>query len=125
MSNIPFHIEVRHFAEKIVSRVKEDYAIACEHVHSCCVLIAKKSFRIDGKWRTWIDYDKFLKLLEEGGKFEPEDYTAETPEWAVVGAAEEGFDPKEKRFYRKKKEKSERLLNELTKAKKRIESDPL
>ena len=57
-----------------------DYEIACEHEHSNCVLIAHKKvrieancyelvlciisqFKIDGRWHTWIDFDKFIELV--------------------------------------------------------------
>ena len=37
-----------------------DYGMACEHEHSCCVLLARRdTFFIDGRWHTWIDYDRF------------------------------------------------------------------
>ena len=63
-----------------------DYEIACEHEHSNCVLIAHKKVRmfavsicstekyilllcvqfyIDGKWHTWIDFDKFIDLVSK------------------------------------------------------------
>lgn len=35
------------------------YEIACEHEHSCCVLLAKKCYKIEGIWHTWIDFEKF------------------------------------------------------------------
>ena len=35
--------------------------------------------------------------------FSANDYMAKTPDWAVFGAKEQGFDPAEERFYRKKK----------------------
>ena len=37
-----------------------DYGLACEHAHSCCVLLARREryFR-DGAWHTWIDYERF------------------------------------------------------------------
>ena len=39
-----------------------------------------------------------------GGKqtFTDLDYIAQTPDWAVYGDSNRGFDPKETRFYRKK-----------------------
>ena len=39
-------------------------------------------------------------------KFTAKDYMAKTPKWAVYGASEQGFDPMETRFHRKKKEKT-------------------
>ena len=42
---------------------------------------------------------------ESGGKktFTAAEYMAPTPPWAVFGAKEQGFDPVETRFHRKKK----------------------
>ena len=47
-----------------------EYGLACEHGHSCCILLARKSrFHRDGAWHTWIDYERFqvgppLRLLQ-------------------------------------------------------------
>ena len=57
MDNVPWHEEVIDFVEQLSERLG-DYAIACEHEHSNCLMLAKKKFCIDGKWFTWIDYDK-------------------------------------------------------------------
>ena len=85
-----------------------EYGIAAEHAHSCLVLLAHNSFRVEGKWHTWIDYPKFHRLerkYAESG-FAPEhhfgalDYFAPTPDWALFGAPNQGFDPEETRFRR-------------------------
>ena len=66
-------------------------------------------FKVNNEWWTWIDYDKFHHLIREfsdseGKKtFSAKDYMAPTPPWAVFGAKEQGFDPEEVRFHRKKK----------------------
>ena len=66
-------------------------------------------FKVNGEWHTWIDYDRFHELVarceESGGKqtFSALDYVVKTPDWAVYGAIERGFDPQETRFYRKKR----------------------
>merc|ERR1712176_1725701 len=59
-------------------------------------------------WKTWIDYPKFQELSSRhkenpSATFSVEDYTAETPSWALFGSEEEGFDPTDKRHRRKKK----------------------
>lgn len=37
-----------------------EYGLACEHGHSCCILLARRSrFFRDGSWHTWIDYERF------------------------------------------------------------------
>jgi len=111
MKNVPYHTEVVSFTQKLCDIVAEalghdDYVIASEHEHSCCVLVARKSkFFKNNKWHTWIDYDEFHSLVDNKKEFAAEDYMAETPHWAVFGAEEKGFDPVETRFRRKQKKK--------------------
>ena len=82
------------------------YDVACEHEHSCCVLCARRErFFKSERWHTWIDYDKFHKLLASGAHFTSEDYLMETPHWAVYGAPEAGFDPEESRFKKQRRHK--------------------
>jgi tRNA wybutosine-synthesizing protein 1 len=105
IKNVPFHEEVLKFSAAIIASsplLTENYEISCEHEHSCCVLITHKRFKINGKWNTWIDYEKFHKLASSGEKFTDMDYAAETPSWAIVGSEEHGFDPEEIRFRRNK-----------------------
>jgi tRNA wybutosine-synthesizing protein 1 len=101
ISNTPFHDEVKAFAEEMLRHhgLSDDYEMACEHQHSNIVLIANKRYKIDGRWHTWIDFDKFAELVEKGTNFGVKDYMEPTPEWAVYGAKEAGFDPAEKRVY--------------------------
>jgi tRNA wybutosine-synthesizing protein 1 len=106
MANVPFYQEVCDFVlalEKALARRGLEYGIAAEHAHSCCILLASERFRVDGKWHTRIDYDRFFELLEAkgpDGDFSPEDYMGpETPEWATWGNG--GFDPRDQRVDRK------------------------
>ncbi|TRX98724.1 hypothetical protein FHL15_000066 [Xylaria flabelliformis] len=106
MANVPFYAEVTEFVTALDKKLKDrglDYGIAAEHAHSCCVLIASGRFRVDGKWHTRIDYQRFFELLEErgaDGDWKPEDYMGpETPEWATWGNG--GFDPRDERVDRK------------------------
>ncbi|XP_044090006.1 S-adenosyl-L-methionine-dependent tRNA 4-demethylwyosine synthase TYW1-like isoform X2 [Neovison vison] len=68
-------------------------------------------FKVGSEWWTWIDYDRFQELVREyehsGGSatFGAQDYMARTPPWAVFGARERGFDPKDTRYQRKNKSK--------------------
>jgi tRNA wybutosine-synthesizing protein 1 len=107
MQNVPFYEEVCAFVEALnaaLARRGLAYGIAAEHAHSCCILIASERFKVDGKWHTRIDYEKFFELLESGKEFTPEDYMGpETPEWATWGNG--GFDPRDERVYRKGKNK--------------------
>jgi tRNA wybutosine-synthesizing protein 1 len=106
MANVPFYAEVTEFVTALDKKLKErglDYGIAAEHAHSCCVLIASGRFRVNGKWHTRIDYQRFFELLEErgaDGDWKPEEYMGpETPEWATWGNG--GFDPRDERVDRK------------------------
>lgn len=128
MDNVPFHFEVIRFCEKLCEYLSSDYEIACEHEHSCCVLIAKKDLKIDGKWYTHIDYDKFFELLESGKEFGYKDYMAETPSWAVIGANEHGFNPQETKFVKQRsknnrQQKNMILQQKIEKAKQQIEEE--
>lgn len=105
MQNVPFHDEVIMFTKRILEAtpyMKENYELVCEHEHSCCLLLAHKRFFVNGKWRTWIDYDRFHGLVKSGKEFTDVDYIAETPSWALYGSKERGFDPEETKFKRNK-----------------------
>ncbi|EEY14815.1 tRNA wybutosine-synthesizing protein [Verticillium alfalfae VaMs.102] len=106
MSNVPWYWEVCDFVKKLEARLGEkglQYGIAAEHAHSCCILLASDRFRVDGKWHTTIDYQRFFELLEErgpDGEWRAEDYMGPaTPEWATWGNG--GFDPRDDRVDRK------------------------
>ncbi|KAI0009512.1 hypothetical protein F4779DRAFT_581905 [Xylariaceae sp. FL0662B] len=106
MANVPFYAEVTEFVTALETKLRQrglEYGIAAEHAHSCCVLIASERFRVDGRWHTRIDYQRFFELLEErgaDGDWAPEDYMGpETPEWATWGNG--GFDPRDERVDRK------------------------
>ncbi|KAI8991668.1 radical SAM superfamily-domain-containing protein [Mycotypha africana] len=101
MANVPFHVEVIDFCQQIVDKLGGEYEISAEHAHSCSILIAHKSFKINGEWYTHIDYPKFFELVKSGKPFGSLDYVAKTPEWAVHGHEAAGFDPNETRHYRK------------------------
>ncbi|WJX15773.1 S-adenosyl-L-methionine-dependent tRNA 4-demethylwyosine synthase [Trifolium repens] len=109
MENVPWHADVKAFSEALALKSQGEYEVACEHVHSCCVLLAKtKKFKIDGQWYTWIDYEKFHDLVASGSTFDSKDYMAATPAWAVYGAEEGGFDPAQLRFRKERHHKSSR-----------------
>ncbi|KAJ8369245.1 hypothetical protein SKAU_G00092730 [Synaphobranchus kaupii] len=110
MANVPWHEEVVHFVQELADLLP-DYDIASEHKHSNCLLIAHHKFKVEGEWWTWIDYERFHELIhhfkDSGGTrtFSASDYMAKTPDWAVFGARERGFDPADTRFQRKNKTK--------------------
>jgi tRNA wybutosine-synthesizing protein 1 len=119
MSNTPWHHEVVELCQTLkveLDRLREEggpdappeYDLACEHKHSVSVLLARvdQFARVgpDGRrvWKTWIDYPKFQELTarhvqDPSFTFSVEDYTAETPAWALFGSEEEGFDPTDTR----------------------------
>lgn len=106
MENVPFYEEVCEFVtslEKELQRRGLGYGIAAEHAHSCCILLASERFRVNGRWHTIIDYDRFFELWEQkgpDGDFAPEEYMGPaTPEWAAWGNG--GFDPRDQRVDRK------------------------
>lgn len=107
MANVPWHAEVKAYCEALCEKTGGAYELACEHAHSCCVLLAQKKFKIGGVWHTHIDYDRFHALAQRyydsNGKetFTSMDYLAPTPAWATYNAAEGGFDPIEMRWRRK------------------------
>ena len=127
MTNTPWHHEVIDFTKKLLEELNKirleggddplpEYGLACEHKHSCSVLLARvDQFAVSDpedptkrKWRTWIDYDRFQELAAKHAadpsfKFGVKDYIADTPGWAVFGANEEGFDPTDSRHRRKQK----------------------
>jgi tRNA wybutosine-synthesizing protein 1 len=108
MQNVPFHQDVVKFSMALCKAVNEIlgfemYDAACEHEHSCCMLLADvKTFKPNGVWHTWIDYAKFHELVSSGQHFTSADYIAPTPSWALFNSPEHGFDPEELRFNRKK-----------------------
>ncbi|SCN44690.1 tRNA-YW synthesizing protein, putative [Plasmodium malariae] len=108
MKNIPWHEEVYQFAFHLINSkqvLSDIYEITCEHKHSCSILIAKRVFKINNKWCTWINYEKFHLLVKEKKDFTAIDYCLETPSWALIGAPERGFNPADQRVYTKGKNK--------------------
>ena len=66
MHNVPWHSDVRAFGEAVAKARGGEYELACEHEHSCCILLARpEKFKRYGKWHTWIDYDKFQELVSK------------------------------------------------------------
>jgi hypothetical protein len=54
------------FAQAIADRTNGKYEFMAEHAHSCCTLLAlKEKFFVDGKWHTWIDFNKFNTLVRQ------------------------------------------------------------
>lgn len=106
MENVPWHSDVRAFSEALALKSEGEYEVACEHEHSCCVLLANvDKYKVNGQWFTWIDYEKFHDLVASGKPFSSRDYMAPTPSWAIYGAAEGGFDPQQLRHRKERNHK--------------------
>eukprot|EP00929_Paragymnodinium_shiwhaense_P035782 TRINITY_DN19280_c0_g2_i5.p1 TRINITY_DN19280_c0_g2~~TRINITY_DN19280_c0_g2_i5.p1 ORF type:complete len:399 (+),score=79.81 TRINITY_DN19280_c0_g2_i5:513-1709(+) len=119
MDNVPWHEDVVRFAERLAQKLP-DYGVACEHEHSNSMLLARKDRYLQptGKWRTWIDFDGFADAALEGTPRSKEELVVETPAWALADgwqesqAEEAGFDPVERRRYRRPKNTKRKFLEE-------------
>jgi tRNA wybutosine-synthesizing protein 1 len=107
MQNVPWYQEVMEFVKVLQTFLPNVYELSCEHQHSNCLLISHTKFKINSEWWTFIDYEKFHDLVREyelnGTEFTSLDYIAKTPLWALHGAKEAGFDPRDLRHLRKSK----------------------
>ena len=82
-SNMPYHEDVVEFSNK-VNEYLGDYEIVAEQISSRVVLFAKKKYKKDGKWFTWIDFDKFFELVESNN-VEIDGFLNETPRTGISG----------------------------------------
>ncbi|KAL8273885.1 hypothetical protein Esti_002208 [Eimeria stiedai] len=79
MENVPRHQQVLAFAQALCKALPSGlYAVACEHEHSCCVLLASTKYLRDGQWYTWIDYPKFFQLVRSFIRFRKRRYKLST-----------------------------------------------
>jgi len=74
--NMPSHNDVVNFSRKLV-KFLPDYKIVTDYIPSKAVLIAKKTLNKNKKWFTWIDFEKYNKLVNSGGDFTIYDYLKE------------------------------------------------
>jgi len=82
-SNMPTHLEVVEFSQQL-KKFLPDYEIVSEHKPSCVVMLANKKFKIDGVWKTWIDFGKFFELLKKKKNFSSLDYSTKTPSSSLL-----------------------------------------
>jgi tRNA wybutosine-synthesizing protein 1 len=82
--NMPLHEEVVGYTKELV-KFLDDYEIVSEHISSRVVMLAKKKFKIDGTWFTWIDYPGFHRLVDSNSEFDSMDYIAKTPQVGISG----------------------------------------
>lgn len=107
--NMPFHEEVVDFSKELAKFLPE-YEIVSEHIPSRVVMFAKKEFKINNKWMTWIDFDKFFELLEQKEQFDKFDFLKETPSVGLSGKGTLDLSKKKK----ERKESGEVFVNEDT-----------
>jgi tRNA wybutosine-synthesizing protein 1 len=90
---MPFHTDVVKFSKEILEFLP-NYELLMEHIPSRVVLLVKKDFKIDGKWMTWIDFDKYNKLVNSGKEFSKFDFIKETPKENLKILAKNSWDGK-------------------------------
>ncbi|HIH48032.1 TPA: hypothetical protein HA296_00340 [Candidatus Woesearchaeota archaeon] len=78
IESMPMHEEVVGFSRELAGHLP-GYEIVSEHVPSRVVMLAKKKFKIDGIWHTWIDFPRYQELALAGKEFLTEDYLKQTP----------------------------------------------
>lgn len=84
--NMPEHEDVVAWAKKVIAQLPE-YELVSEHIPSRVVLAAKKKFKRDNAWFTWIDFKKYHELVNNPAKprFTTDDYLLRTPKTGLSG----------------------------------------
>ncbi|MBI2572347.1 4-demethylwyosine synthase TYW1 [Candidatus Woesearchaeota archaeon] len=86
--NMPLHEEIVTFTQELVKYLP-DYEIVSEHIPSRVVMLAKKKYKKDGVWYTWINFPKFHELYAEyiatGKEFTSDEYNLKTPQTGLSG----------------------------------------
>lgn len=82
--NMPLHEETVIFTKELMNYLPE-YSIVSEHISSRVVMVAKNTFKVDGTWKTWIDFPKFHKLFANGEPITTEDFLKKTPNTGLSG----------------------------------------
>ncbi|MBT3836267.1 4-demethylwyosine synthase TYW1 [Candidatus Woesearchaeota archaeon] len=82
--NMPIHEEIIKFTQKMMLSL-EDYEIVSEHIPSRVIMVAKKKFKKEDGWYTWIDFPKFEELANSGKEFTSDDYLKKTPNTGLSG----------------------------------------
>ena len=83
-SNMPYHEDVVEFTRKIKEHL-DNYDLCAEQISSRVVLLAHKKYKKDGKWFTWIDFDKFFKLINTKEEIDMSKFLLETPRTGISG----------------------------------------
>jgi len=77
-ANMPSHEEIVDYSKQLLQFLPT-YDIASEHVSSRVVMLAKRKFKINDKWHTWINFKKYNELINSSKEFSTEDYLAPLP----------------------------------------------
>ncbi|MFT4311791.1 MAG: 4-demethylwyosine synthase TYW1 [Candidatus Woesearchaeota archaeon] len=88
--HMPMHEEVVAFSQALEKYLPE-YELVTEHVPSSVVLFAKKRFKKNGEWYTWIDFDKFFTLAQESTPPNADDYIRKTPKVGFSGKTTQDY----------------------------------
>ena len=100
--HMPTSKEIMKFAKDILKFLPE-YSLVSEHYESRVVMLAKNNLKIKGKWNTWIDFEKYDKLVNNPktkNTFTTMDYLKPIPKHFVL---KEGFKDKIKKIFSKRK----------------------
>ncbi len=111
--NMPLHEEVVEYAKELEKHIS-GYEIVTDHPQSCVVMLAKKTFKKDGKWHTWIDFEKYHELVTSGVEFSAEDYLKITPRPGLSGKKSSDFVSRRHRKRMAKKKMLEEATGEVS-----------
>ena len=84
VEDMPWHEEIVEFSYELLKYLPE-YEIVTEHIPSRVVMLAKREFKKNNKWYTWIDFDKWRNLINEAKNFTKYDFLKETPIVGISG----------------------------------------
>ncbi len=82
--NMPLHEEIAEFCKEL-EKYLPDYEIVSEHIPSRVLMFAKKKFKIEGVWHTWIDFERWNELVNSGKEFTSMDFVKRTPQTGISG----------------------------------------
>ncbi len=100
--NMPMHEEVIEFSKQLLEHLP-DYEIVSEHIASRVVMLAKKKYKQDDKWMTWIDFPKFQELATSGKEFTSDGYLKRTPITGLSGKGTKDLAAERQKKYEEKK----------------------
>jgi len=84
IEHMPWHEDIVRFTKELIKYLP-DYEIVTEHIPSRVVMCARKEFKRNGKWYTWIDFDKWNKLINSEKDFNKYNFLKETPQVGLSG----------------------------------------